>query len=53
MPRQATFAARRGEQMRDAREGSPEDRLSQPLMPVRGVVHGQTASSFGWKGLKP
>ncbi|HYX58462.1 MAG TPA: hypothetical protein VE888_05575 [Streptosporangiaceae bacterium] len=23
------------------------------VMPVRGVVHGQTASSFGWKGLKP
>jgi hypothetical protein len=27
--------------------------LVRAVMPVRGVVHGQTASSFGWKGLKP
>jgi hypothetical protein len=24
--------------------------LVRAVMPVRGVVHGQTASSFGWKG---
>jgi hypothetical protein len=27
--------------------------LVSAVMPVRGVVHGQTASPFGWKGLKP
>jgi hypothetical protein len=27
--------------------------LVRGVVPVRGVVHGQTASPFGWKGLKP